>query len=213
MKLFHLIKKDFLIVKKYVWIMFLVCVLIPPFMLWRMPQYAGPLGFILSVVFADFILLQYVLLKECQYPKASTLLRAAPYPCRLLVWSKYIFCLLIYAACCVIFWMETLVFSGLGEFEPAMPVCMFLVIALLIGIYLPVQYKLGYEKTKLAFVVIFMAFPFLLPGLLEMGKGINLDFLYALPPSLLYGGVLLTGFLILLASVRISVGLYACGQR
>lgn len=32
MMLFHLVKKDFLIVKKYVLLMFVVCVIIPPFM-------------------------------------------------------------------------------------------------------------------------------------------------------------------------------------
>ena len=49
MMLFHLIKKDVLIVKKYVLIMLAAAVLIPPFMLWRAPQYTGVLGFMLSV--------------------------------------------------------------------------------------------------------------------------------------------------------------------
>lgn len=39
--LFHLVKKDFLIVKKYVLLMLIVCILIPPFMLWRVPDLPG----------------------------------------------------------------------------------------------------------------------------------------------------------------------------
>ena len=79
MMLFHLIKKDVLIVKKYVLIMLAAAVLIPPFMLWRAPQYTGVLGFMLSVIFCVFMLLQYVSLKEYQFSKAATLLCATPY--------------------------------------------------------------------------------------------------------------------------------------
>ena len=60
MMLFNLIKKDILIVKKYVLIMLVAAVLIPPFMLWRAPEYTGVLGFMLSVIFCVFMLLQYV---------------------------------------------------------------------------------------------------------------------------------------------------------
>lgn len=67
--LFHLVKKDFLIVKKYVLIMLVAAIAIPPIMLWRAPEYGGVMGFILSVIFAVFMLLQYVSLKEYQCPK------------------------------------------------------------------------------------------------------------------------------------------------
>ena len=45
--LFHLVKKDFLIVKKYVLIMLVAAIAIPPVMLWRAPEYGGVMGFIL----------------------------------------------------------------------------------------------------------------------------------------------------------------------
>lgn len=57
MMLFALLKKDFLIVKKYVLIMFIVIVLIPPVMRWRTPEFTGVFGFILSVIFGVFMLL------------------------------------------------------------------------------------------------------------------------------------------------------------
>lgn len=41
MMLWYLLKKDVLIIKKYVLIMLAAAVLIPPFMLWRVPEYAG----------------------------------------------------------------------------------------------------------------------------------------------------------------------------
>ena len=115
MTLFHLIKKDVLIVKKYVLIMLAAAVLIPPFMLWRAPQYTGILGFMLSVIFCVFMLLQYVSLKEYQFPKATTLLCATPYSRRMIVLSKYIFCMVTYMACCVIYGIETFIVPGLGS--------------------------------------------------------------------------------------------------
>jgi ABC-2 type transport system permease protein len=68
--LFSLVKKDFLIVKKYVGIMLIVSFLIPPIMLWRTPEAAGAMGFTLTIIFSIFMLTQYVSLKEHQYPLA-----------------------------------------------------------------------------------------------------------------------------------------------
>ena len=152
--LFHLIKKDFLIVKKYVLIVLVAAILIPPVMRWRTPEFAGTFGFILSVIFSVFMLLQYVSLKEYQFPKATTLLCATPFSRSMMVLSKYIFCIAIYVACCIIFGIETLLIPGLGTSGIALFILMFFVTSVFIGIYLPIQYKLGYEKTKFAFAVI-----------------------------------------------------------
>lgn len=54
--LFSLVKKDFLIVKKYVGIMLIVSFLIPPIMLWRTPEAAGAMGFTLTIIFSIFML-------------------------------------------------------------------------------------------------------------------------------------------------------------
>ena len=190
MMLFHLIKKDVLIVKKYVLIMLAAAVLIPPFMLWRAPQYTGVLGFMLSVIFCVFMLLQYVSLKEYQFSKAATLLCATPYSRRMIVLSKYIFCMATYVVCCLIYGIETLVIPGLGSCDIKLFVLMLFITSVFIGVYLPVQYKLGYEKTKFAFVVVIMASPFILPYLMKM-ENVNLDFLSLLSPIPAYGGIAL----------------------
>ena len=205
--LFALLKKDFLIVKKYVLIMLLFIFLIPPFMRWRTPEFTGVLGFVLSVIFAVFMLLQYVSLKEYQSPKAATLLCATPFTRKAMVLSKYIFCMMIYVICCIAFEIETLVIPGLGTADITMFALMFLVTALFIGVYLPVQYKLGYEKTKFAFVVVIMASPIILPLLMRM-DGLNLGFLSTLSPYLICGGIVLIGFMFLAISASLSVKIY-----
>lgn len=208
MMLFHLIKKDVLIIKKYVLIMFAAAVLIPPFMLWRAPQYTGVLGFMLSVVFCVFMLLQYVSMKEYQFPKAATLLCATPYSRRMIVLSKYIFCMVTYLSCCVIYGIETFIIPGLGSCDIKLFILMFFLTSVFIGIYLPVQYKLGYEKTKFAFVVVIMAFPFILPQLMKM-ENVNLDFLSLFSPFLAYGGITLLSLGIYIVSTFLSMRFYS----
>lgn len=205
--LLHLVKKDFLIVKKYVLIMLAAAIAIPPVMLWRAPEYGGVMGFILSAIFAVFMLLQYVSLKEYQCPKAAALLCAAPFPRMLLVLSKYIFCMLIYALCCLIFGIETMVVPQLGTLRLDALALMFLVTAVVVGLYLPVQYKLGYEKTKFAFVVIIMASPMIVAALLKMDD-INFDALLMAPPLFIYGGMILAGIIMLTISACLSIKFY-----
>lgn len=205
--LFSLIKKDFLIVKKYVLIMLVVIALIPPVMRWRTPEFTGVFGFILSVFFSVFMLLQYVSLKEYQFPKAATLLCATPFSRKMMVLSKYIFCMAIYAICCIVFGLETLFVPELGMADIKLFAFMFLVISVFIGIYLPVQYKLGYEKTKFAFAVIIVASPFILP-LIMRAESLNLNFLSMLSPYLVYGGIVLIGLAVLAISTYISMGIY-----
>ena len=205
--LFHLVKKEFLIVKKYVLIMLIAAILIPPVMRWRTPEFTGTFGFILSVIFSIFMLLQYVSLKEHQFPKAAMLLCAAPFSRSIMVLSKYIFCIVIYVACCIIFGIETLLIPGLGTSGIELFILMFFVTSVFIGIYLPIQYKLGYEKTKFAFAVIIIASPFILPMLMRMDT-VNLDFFVSIPVYIVYGGVFAGGFIILALSSMLSIKIY-----
>lgn len=193
--LFSLIKKDFLIVKKYVGIMLIISFFIPPFMLWRMPEAAGAMGFTLAVIFSIFMLTQYVSLKEYQYPKATTLLCATPYPRRLIVLSKYCFCLTIYVVCCLIFGIDTIIFPKIGTFHIKMAVITFLAIVMLLSVYFPAFYKFGYEKTKFIFVVIIMASPVLFALLYKPENRIKFDFLNTVSTT----AILISGITISLA--------------
>lgn len=206
--IFSLIKKDFLIIKKYVLIMLGAAIIIPLFILWRVPVYAaGELGFMLSVIFCVLLLLQYVLLKEYQFPKAATLLCAAPFSRKMMVLSRYIFCMIIYVACCVIFAVEALFIPDLATVDVTLFFIMLFATALFIGIYLPLQYKLGYEKTKFIFTVVVMASPFILPQLMKT-EGVNMNFLSALSPVLVCGIVLLLSCIILIVSAVLSMKFY-----
>lgn len=205
--LLQLIKKDFVIVRKYVWMMFGVVLLIPPFILWRMPQeLTGSFGFAISAVFAVFILLMYVSMKEFQFPKATALLCAAPIPRRLMVIAKYGFCLTIFAACCLLYGLETLVLPQLGGLDPKMLVGAFVGIFLLVSVYLPIQFKIGFEKTKFFFTVVIMLAPFLLPLAI---KSFRLsDWAHVGSAPVVFGGVGL-GVIFVAVSMAVSIQIFS----
>jgi ABC-2 type transport system permease protein len=206
--LFQLVKKDFVLVKKYVLIMITVCVIYPLFLIWRLPEYAGLMGYVLMTIISVFMLLQYVFLKETQFPKALALLCALPYPRKDVVLSKYIFCLIIYLVCCLIFGIETIVFPQLDTFGFTMPVMLFLVISLILSIYVPVHYKLGFEITKIFFIIIIMTSSFVFPQIVKIAMGIDLSFLDMLNSKILLGGVILFSIIILMVSAIISMHIY-----
>ncbi len=207
--LLQLVKKDFLIVKKYVLLMLAVCVLFPLFLILRLPEYAGILGFILITVVSILMLLQYVSLKETQYPKALTFLCALPFSRKNIVLSKYIFCIFIYFACCLIFGIEALLFPVLRSVGYKIPIILFLVLSLCLGIYLPIQYKFGYEKTKMFFTVLIMASPFGLAQALKAEPGFFIEFLLNINPLALLIGSFIISALVLIISSGISVKIYS----
>ena len=72
--LYHLIKKDFILVKKYLPMMIGIPALIPLYVGTRPIGGAALIGFTLSSVYTLFMTVQYIFLKESQSPKALSLL-------------------------------------------------------------------------------------------------------------------------------------------
>ena len=205
--LFNLVKKDFIISKKYVYFMLFAAAAMPPYIYLRMPEYKGTPGFILSAVFTVLMLIQNVSLKEYQYPKAAMLLCTAPFPRKIIVLSKYIFCIAVYTFCCIVFAIETLFIPAFGGLDIKLLLIMFFVISVFIGIYLPIQYKFGYEKTRLAILGIIMFSPVITPVMLKTAKTTPVVIPY-IPPLLIYSTLFLSSIIILLISAYISVYFY-----
>ena len=208
--LIHLVLKDFLIVKKYVLLVLLVAVAVPPFLLWRNPELAAVLGQVFAAIFGVLMPLMYLGEKENKYAKATLLLAATPYPRKWMVVSKYLVSLLMFCACTLIFWLETLFFPNLGGFNVPVSAVLFFVVAVFLSLYLPLQYKIGYERTKYTFVFVIMATPILtgaLDGMPELGAALR-ALMNALTPSVFFAGMLLLSLALLAASACLSVRFY-----
>jgi ABC-2 type transport system permease protein len=101
-----------------------------------------------------------------------------------------------------------MVFPQLGTIGFTQPVMLFLVISLILSIYLPVHYRLGFEKTKFFFIIVIMASSFLFPLLVKIAGGIDLRFFAMLNPKIFFGGVILFSISILVLSAIISMQIY-----
>ena len=101
--------------------------------------------------------------KENMYPKATALLCTTPYGRGKLVEEKYLLYFLIYLYCCAVFWIEMQFIPELAgvDFVQSI-VVVFWIQIICMGIFLPIQYKFGYEKTKLLAMLLVVAGPVLM---------------------------------------------------
>ncbi|MBW8350810.1 ABC-2 transporter permease [Bacillus sp. IITD106] len=206
--LLHLVKKDFLLVKKYLPLMMLLPIAIPLFVMWRVPELLGFGAFVISVIFTEFMLYQSVSLAEFKYPKAEALLCAVSYTRNEIVKARYVFLLLIFVYCSIAYEVLAVFVPKIEYLTMFNILTVLLISAILFGVYTPIQYKLGFERTKYFFSIIIIATPFVLPAL--MNSNISLDFkmFSALPPVIQYLGLTLLIIVILCVSVIVSSKIY-----
>ena len=159
----QLLKKDCIIAKNYVAAVILIGVGLPVLLVWKQPQmlevFALPGAVFISSVAFNLAVSE----KENMYPKATALLCATPYNRGKLVEEKYLLYFLIYLYCCVVFRIEMQVIPQLAavDFVPS-AVIVFWIQVICMGIFLPIQYRFGYEKTKLLAMLLVVAGPVLM---------------------------------------------------
>lgn len=159
----QLLKKDCIIAKNYVVAVILIGVGLPVLLVWKQPQmlevFALPGAVFISSVAFNLAVSE----KENMYPKATALLCATPYNRGKLVEEKYLLYFLIYLYCCAVFWIEMQVFPELAAIDFVRSVVIvFWIQVICMGIFLPIQYRFGYEKTKLLAMLLVVAGPVLM---------------------------------------------------
>ncbi len=204
----HLLKKDILITKKYIILVLVIGFAIPLFILWRVPMYSESLGFALSVIFSEFMFCQNLSMKENHYSKVAALIATTPYKRSEMVISKYILFVLIFLYCTLTYGIDVLLFPSMGKFRISYVLAVFAITSIAYSIYLPVQYWIGYEKTKFFFIIVLLAASFGLPALISRGSDNILDLLKNFFFFFL-GLVLGITFIIVSLSMMISVKIYS----
>ena len=154
----NLVKKDFLLVKKSIMAFLGISILVPLIIIILMRnmtqiQGMGMLVFLYMVILMELSFMQEVATEEEKSPKATALLCAAPYPRKSYVVAKYICYLIFYGACIAIYSIIAAVYPGLGFLNIMEALTVFLVGAILYGIYTPVAIKYGITKARLVFTV------------------------------------------------------------
>lgn len=213
--LFHLVKKDFLLIKKYLPLLvalpFIVTflIMIQASHMTQESQILGLIIFVLSVIFTVFMLYQYVLIAEMKYPKAEALLCSTPYSRSNIVKARYTFLLLIFAYCCVAYNVLALLFAKIEYLTPSNYLITLLISVILFGIYSPIQYKLGFEKTKYFFMIVIMGSPFLLTLLIKVNIKVDFTGFSAMPMFVQYLILIVAIIAILFVSINVSIKIYA----
>jgi len=209
--LLHLVKKDSLLVKKYLILMFIAAIALPVFIKIKTASLGGGgfLAFFISTLFIQFIIFNSVSLLEYKF-KGSALLCATPYGRNALVQSKYLFLLLLFAGCCILYTLTALLVPGqldmlsISDFGNT-----FLIVSVVFSIMIPVQYRFGFEKSKYIFFFSIFITPFLAPVVMQYAQARNFSFPAAFPgPQIVQdlmpiGLALAAGVASMLVSMRI----------
>ncbi|CVI73832.1 ABC-2 transporter permease [Eisenbergiella tayi] len=168
--LMPLIKKDLTIVKGYTLGVVAIAFGLPLLLAWRQPQMGGMISLLMAVLISSVAFNLAISEKENQYPKATALLSSTPYTKGKVIVSKYALYFIIYIVCFIAYLVEMQFVPELKLVNFARTAALvFLIQALGMGIFLPIQYKFGYEKTKfISFVLLVLS-----PVIIEATKRIS----------------------------------------
>ena len=160
-----LIKKDFMLLKKYVLFIIAIMFALPAALGAKSSEVnmvRSTLAFAFEVIYSEFLICRYLAMKEYQYPKAVSFLCTLPYTRNMQVASKYLIYLIVFVFCCGAYWIDTLFVPNLVKLNSELIIPVLLAASVFYGIYMPVQYEFGYDKSKLIFMFLLIAFPLLI---------------------------------------------------
>lgn len=210
--LINLVKKDFLLIRKYLLLFILFVAVAPVYMSWQTQSssFHSLIFFLMATVTELTIYLQIAKFED-QY-KGSALLCATPYTRNTFIEAKYLFLFIVFIGMIVIqIIMSFIVPMVMDRLTVQTVGITFMMLSVLFGILIPVQIKIGYDKAKLIFIVITFFVPFVIPSLIRWFQSLNIHFTVTLPlPEIVQAWLpAFIGLAIAVVSMLISLRLYA----
>lgn len=207
--LFNLVLKDFILVKKYFVFLIIIAVCVPIVVTAASMGFSsgGFLGFFITALYLEHSLFATVALAENKY-KGSALLCATPYTRDALVKAKYISVLVSFIFTFIIYTITAFVvpmgIEKLNIFTFGMSL---LIITIIWGVIIPLQYKFGYEKTKYMSTVLIFISIFAFPNIVKFLRDKDISQQIVIPQViqnlLPYFLALLIGFISMIVSIKI----------
>lgn len=153
----NLVRKDFLLVKKFFLAYLGITILVPLLVMITMKnttpvQEIGTFVFLYMVIVMELSFMQAVAAEEEKSSKAVELL-AAPYPRKSYVIAKYICYLIFYGGCLFVYSIIATVYPGFDFLNISGVLAVFLAGATLYGIYMTVVIKYGATRAWLVFFI------------------------------------------------------------
>ena len=165
--LMNLVKKDLILAKKYIPILFIFAIAIPLFTEGKMNEAGGggAVSFFLTSLFIQFLLFNTIFMLEYKF-KGASYLCVTPYTRKTIVQAKYLLILLTFIVSTVIYIATSLMVPESLQLPSNNNIGItLLTITTLLGIIIPLQYKYGYEKTKYITAILIFIAPFILPSI------------------------------------------------
>lgn len=211
--LFHLVKKDLILAKKYLLVMLIFAVVAPIFFYSKLRFSNGSFAsFLITVLFMEYILFNMVSMQEDKYGGAA-LLCTTPYTRNGVIKAKYLYVLVIFIGCFLLYNLATAIGSsiGLARLNTYSVGIALLIISVFFGILIPIQTKFGYEKTKYIFFILIFLTPFILPAIIEwyQSTNFNINFSLSLPQTVKVWMPFVISILIGLISMFISIRIFS----
>jgi ABC-2 type transport system permease protein len=209
--LLHLVKKDLILAKKYLLVMLIFAVVGPIFINSRLVFDNGSFpSFLITVLFVEFIVFNMVSMQEDKY-RGAALLCTTPHTRNGVIKAKYLFILVIFIACFLLYNLAIAIdpSTGLTQLSINNVGITLLIISVFFGILIPVQTKFGFEKTKYIFFIIIFLTPFILPYITQwyQSSGININFELPISQELKawipFVIAIIIGFISMIISIRI----------
>ncbi len=163
-----LIKKDFMLLKKYVLFIIVIVFALPAAFASKSNEVnivQSTMAFAFEVIYSEFLICRYLAMKEYQYPKTASFLCTLPYTRNMQVVGKYLIYFIVFVFCCVAYWIDTLFVPNLIKLSSDLVIPVLFAASILYSIYMPVQYQFGYDKSKLIFMFLLIAFPLLIANI------------------------------------------------
>ncbi|WP_199874362.1 ABC-2 transporter permease [Paraclostridium bifermentans] len=210
--MFNLLKKDFIMIRNF-WPFFIMfSILGPIFINYQTRGFDSSfISFIITILFLEFILYGSVSRLE-EKNKGCILLTTIPYSRSQIVKSKYLFISSIFIITYVLYILAALITPIEMNFLSINSILIsFLVIAIFFGVYIPIQYKYGTEKTKYISSCFVLISPLSLPAIVKwiQSKHIHLNIINRVPNMIKYIILIILSLAILAISIKISINIYS----
>ncbi|MGL5652251.1 MAG: ABC-2 transporter permease [Paraclostridium sp.] len=210
--MFNLLKKDFIIIKNFWSFLIIFSILGPIFINYQTRGFDSSfISFIITILFLEFILYGSVSRLE-EKNKGCILLTTMPYSRSDIVKSKYLFIGSIFIITYILYILAALITPIEMNFLSINSILIsFLVISIFFGVYIPIQYKYGTEKTKYISSCFVLISPLSLPAIVKwiQSKNIHLNIINRVPNLVKYIIIILMSLAILIISIKVSINIYA----
>lgn len=209
--LLSLVKKDFLLVKKYLLPFIIFAIGAPIFINVNSTVNIGILSFFMTAIVFEYVLNSMIWQLEDKY-KGSVLLCATPYTRKALVEAKYLFVFVIFICNCIIYAVTAFIVPvNMTKINISEIGISLLIVAIFFDITIPALYKFGFIKLRNILFIIVFIIP-ITGGYIAkclQSNNINFQYITSLPKIVQNLGPYVLTLIITLISMTLSIHIYS----